>query len=208
MSENPVKVKEIAYSDFLSYVNGIYFIPKENSEIKARLVEETSEKRVFQLLEATRETLSYPKSEAMRFLPYIRVTEVVFKGKKLEGFYSENPARSPEAREKVAFVTYMPMPDPFLLKKLEDMGVRVESRAEESSGGFLSILYSAIPYLLLFGVVWFLFFRQVQEQLAFNFVKSKAKLYKGHTKVTFSDVAGVDEAKEELKEIVEFKRTG
>ena len=107
-----------------------------------------------------------------------------FKGKKLEGTYIEYQRTGQNKQEEVHFITYMPMPDPFLLKKLEDAGIRVESQSEDSNGGFLGILYSALPYILLFALIWFLFFRQVQgsNNKAFNFVKSKAKLYKGHTK--------------------------
>lgn len=74
-------------------------------------------------------------------------------------------------------------------------------------GGFLSTIISILPYVFIILLLWFLMFRQIQStgNKALAFGKSKAKLHaEGKTKVTFNDVAGCDEAKEELKEIVDF----
>jgi len=82
----------------------------------------------------------------------------------------------------------------------------VPMRAKKKTAGFLSILVTMLPWLVLIGF-WLFMFRQVQagSGRAFAFGKSKAKLLTGDTpKLTFADVAGCDEAKIELQEIIEF----
>src|SRR6266496_1449866 len=82
----------------------------------------------------------------------------------------------------------------------------VEVRARETGQSFGSVLFLFLPYLLIFGLVIFML-RQMQQggNRAFAFGKSKAKLLAGDTpKVTFADVAGCDEAKQELEEIIDF----
>jgi len=82
----------------------------------------------------------------------------------------------------------------------------VQIQAEDARPSFMTILISLFPYLLIFGI-WFFLFRSMQAggAKAFSFGKSKAKLLTGDTpKVTFDDVAGADEAKVELQEIIEF----
>ena len=91
-----------------------------------------------------------------------------------------------------------------LLDRLEEKGVEVE--AKEAAANWVNYLVSILPWILIIGL-WFFFFRQMQAggSRAFSFGKSKAKLLTGDTpKVTFSDVAGADEAKEDLMEIIEF----
>jgi len=91
-----------------------------------------------------------------------------------------------------------------LLDRLEEKGVEVE--AKEAAANWVNYLISILPWILIIGL-WFFFFRQMQAggSRAFSFGKSKAKLLTGDTpKVTFADVAGADEAKEDLKEIIEF----
>ena len=91
-----------------------------------------------------------------------------------------------------------------LIDGLEASGVEV--RAEEAGANWVNYLISVLPWILIIGL-WFFFFRQMQAggSRAFSFGKSKAKLLTGDTpQVTFADVAGADEAKEDLKEIIEF----
>ncbi|MDP2471826.1 MAG: ATP-dependent zinc metalloprotease FtsH [Candidatus Palauibacterales bacterium] len=91
-----------------------------------------------------------------------------------------------------------------LIDQLETAGVEV--KAEETGANWVSYLISVLPWILIIGL-WFFFFRQMQAggSRAFSFGKSKAKLLTGDTPhVTFADVAGADEAKEDLKEIIEF----
>ncbi|MEO8909197.1 MAG: ATP-dependent zinc metalloprotease FtsH [Gemmatimonadaceae bacterium] len=90
------------------------------------------------------------------------------------------------------------------LKQLVAHGVQI--KAEEPRTSMTGLLIGLFPYLLIFGI-WFFLFRSMQAggAKAFSFGKSKAKLLTGDTpKVTFDDVAGADEAKVELQEIIEF----
>ncbi|NOT07009.1 MAG: ATP-dependent metallopeptidase FtsH/Yme1/Tma family protein [Gemmatimonadales bacterium] len=103
------------------------------------------------------------------------------------------------------FVTLYPSPiSETLLKQLVDSGVAVV--AEEPKSGIVSILVTLLPWIVIFAI-WFVLIRQMQSggNRAFSFGKSKAKLLAGDTpKITFADVAGADEAKVELQEIIEF----
>ena len=90
------------------------------------------------------------------------------------------------------------------IKRLEDAGVPI--LAKEPKGGITAIIIAALPWIVILGL-WFFLLRQLQAggSRAFAFGKSKAKLLAGDTpKVTFADVAGADEAKVELQEIIEF----
>jgi cell division protease FtsH len=88
--------------------------------------------------------------------------------------------------------------------QLQKAGVDISR--QEAGSNWMNILVSVLPWILIIGL-WFFLFRQMQggSSRAFSFGKSKAKLLTGDTpKVTFADVAGCDEAKEELEEIIEF----
>ncbi len=88
--------------------------------------------------------------------------------------------------------------------RLRDSGAEIEFR--QNRPGFTQILIGALPWILMIGI-WLFFMRQLQSggNKAFSFGKSKAKLLSGDTpKITFADVAGADEAKVELQEIIEF----
>lgn len=86
----------------------------------------------------------------------------------------------------------------------------IKLRAENENNLLTGILITLIPWLLVFAVIWFIFIRQLRNSggaggMLGNFGRSRHKITsKEHTNVTFDDVAGVDEAKEEVREIVEF----
>ena len=98
--------------------------------------------------------------------------------------------------------------DTELYKLLDEKGVDVQGKPEEQPSLWLILLYQALPFLLILGIAFFVL-RQMQKGGgaggAMGFGKSKAKmLTERHGRVTFDDVAGIDEAREELQEIVEF----
>ncbi len=104
------------------------------------------------------------------------------------------------------FTTYSPW-DPGLVNDLLDAGVIIKAQKEESPSLLMQIFISWFPLLLLIGV-WIFFMRQMQGgggRGALSFGKSKARmLTEDKNNITFADVAGVDEAKEEVQELVEF----
>ena len=104
------------------------------------------------------------------------------------------------------FRTY-PIQDPLLVQKLRDKGVTIAAKPEEGTSVWLMLLYNAMPFMLFLGIGFFLM-RQVQKNSgggAMGFGKSRARmLTQKEGKVTFDDVAGIDEARAELTEIVEF----
>ncbi len=128
-----------------------------------------------------------------------RVTEVTIAGSRIYGALTEGGQQ---------FTTYAP-DDRMLVERLEKKGVKFKARpSEEDVPSFMSVLVTWFPMLLLIGV-WIFFMRQMQSGSgrAMGFGKSRAKLLtERQGRVTFDDVAGVDEAKSDLEEIVEFLR--
>ncbi|WP_319467608.1 ATP-dependent zinc metalloprotease FtsH [uncultured Pseudodesulfovibrio sp.] len=128
------------------------------------------------------------------------VAEVKIQGQKIIGMKSSG--------EK--FQVYTP-DDPKLIDTLIKKGVEVKAEPPDESPWYMTLLLSWFPMLLLIGV-WIFFMRQMQGgggggRGAMSFGRSKARLINEETaKVTFDDVAGVDEAKEELSEVVDFLR--
>jgi cell division protease FtsH len=105
------------------------------------------------------------------------------------------------------FHTEIPPNDPEIWKILREKGVKY-SWKESAGNGWIGILFNAIPILILLGL-WIFMMRQMQSggNKALSFGKSRARLHSSQQKkVTFKDVAGVEEAKEELQEIIEFLR--
>ncbi len=127
----------------------------------------------------------------------------VIDGKRLEGEFRTQVLQ--DSRSAKGFTVLLPFADSEQLQtRLEASGVTIE--AKESRGGFMTVLLNLLPMLLIIAL-WVFLFRQMQSggNRAFSFGKSKAKLLTGDTpKLTFADVAGADEAKVELQEIIEF----
>ena len=125
-----------------------------------------------------------------------RVREVTIAGHDISGHYTDNRA----------FATYAPN-DPTLVQTLYKKNVAITARPQSDGNNWLvTLLVNGLPLIAFLGV-WIFLSRQMQGAggKAMGFGKSKAKLLtEAHGRVTFEDVAGVDEAKEDLQEIVEF----
>ena len=141
--------------------------------------------------------LSY--SEFMRAVEERNISELVIQGSRINGTYRDNGN---------AFTTYAPN-DPGLVPLLIKNNIKFKARpTEEEVPWIFNLLANWFPMFLLIAV-WVFFMRQMQagSGRAMGFGKSKAKLLtERHGRVTFEDVAGVDEAKSDLQEIVEFLR--
>jgi cell division protease FtsH len=127
-----------------------------------------------------------------------KVKQVTFRGTDVQGDYKDVNA---------GFKTQVPINYPDIYKKLEDKKV-VMVFEEANSGNWISLLVNASPFILLLAF-WIFMMRQMQSggNKALSFGKSRARLHSTQQKkVTFKDVAGVEEAKEELQEIIEFLR--
>jgi len=123
------------------------------------------------------------------------VQEVVIQGHNIQGKY-QNGER---------FRTYAPN-DPDLVKTLRDKKVKIAAKPDEDSPWYLTLLFNWFPFFILIGL-WIFFMRQMQVGggKAMSFGKSRAKLLtENQHRITFNDVAGVEEAKEELQEIIAF----
>ena len=154
---------------------------------------------LFQLYQNPKHSITSDKVPFSSFLKNLeenRVIEVEIKGNEIKGVLSDG----------TAFNTYAPN-DPNLVEKLSSKGVNITaSPQDDKMPSLLGILLSWFPMLLLIGV-WIFFMRQMQggKGGAMGFGRSKAKLLsEARGKVTFNDVAGIDEAKEEVEEMVEF----
>ena len=144
-----------------------------------------------------RELKEEPYSTFITAVEEGRVTEVVIQGSNIEGQY----------QDKTKFKVFAPN-DPSLIARLTDKGVMVKARPDEDRSFWVTLLVSWGPILLLIAV-WIFFMRQMQAGggKAMSFGKSRAKLLnESSVKITFNDVAGIDEAKDELEEIVSFLR--
>jgi cell division protease FtsH len=136
-------------------------------------------------------------TEFLKMVDAGRVGEVVIQGQELFGTDVDHKR----------FKVYAPQ-DSDLIKILRSKGVVISAKPPAESPWYMSILVSWFPMLVLIGV-WIFFMRQMQAGggKALSFGKSRARLMSDQSeKVTFEDVAGIDEAKEELEEIVEFLR--
>src|SRR5215203_3711256 len=160
---------------------------------------------LFQMMSRQRNpTQEFSYTEFSRQLDQGNVARVeVYDGKRLEGDF-RNPVTQ-DGRSAKSFQVLLPVANSeAFIKRLEEANVPI--LAMEPKGGITAIIIAALPWIVILGL-WFFLLRQLQAggSRAFAFGKSKAKLLAGDTpKVTFADVAGADEAKVELQEIIEF----
>jgi cell division protease FtsH len=143
----------------------------------------------------TQDEKSY--SDFLALVDQGQVSDVTIQGQSISGSLSDGRS----------FKTTMPPDDPGLVQRLSDRGVNFSAKLEEEAvNPILSLLISWFPALLIIGV-WIFFMRQMQSGggKAMGFGKSRARLLTEKVgRVTFEDVAGIEEAKQELQEIVEF----
>src|ERR1700760_3689892 len=128
-----------------------------------------------------------------------KIQDVVVNGAEVTGHYRDDA--------KNLFHTTIPGNYPDMYKTLRDHGVNITIK-DQQPNQWVNLLISIAPFALLLGL-WFFLLRQMQSggNKAMSFGKSRARLLSmQQKKITFKDVAGVDEAKEELKEIIEFLR--
>ncbi|WP_310446274.1 ATP-dependent zinc metalloprotease FtsH [Thiobacillus sp.] len=137
-----------------------------------------------------------PYSQFIEAVRSQEITKVVIEGNVLKG----------ERADGQRFTSYAPS-DPWMVSDLLKNGVSVEAKPEEQPSFLMSLFISWFPMLLLIGV-WIFFMRQMQgggKGGAFSFGKSRARLLDENTNpVTFADVAGCDEAKQDVAELVDF----
>ncbi|MCI8967022.1 MAG: ATP-dependent zinc metalloprotease FtsH [Lachnospiraceae bacterium] len=118
---------------------------------------------------------------------------------------NQNPNNLLASAVKVTYITGKVEDDDTLTKRLLDAGVEVRGTVPDGSGIILSLLYYIVPILLMWGLLSLLFRKMTGGGGAFSMGKSNAKVYvQKETGITFRDVAGEDEAKESLQEVVDF----
>jgi cell division protease FtsH len=125
-----------------------------------------------------------------------QINEVVVQGDNISGKYLDGKA----------FQTIAPPKDPDLIRILREKNVRIVVIPPEQTSWYMSLLVTWTPMIILLGI-WIFFMRQMQGGggKAMSFGKSRARLMdEAKNRTTFKDVAGVEEAKEELQEIIEF----
>ena len=156
-----------------------------------------------------------PISDFETKLAQNEVKDLTIDGDEVSGEFKEPQTLPPNTSVKVlAFRVTYPVGtfsggSGYLDKIMEKRG-DAQVNAENSSNIWLTLILPLIPWLLIFGFIWFFVFRQLRNSaggggMLGSFGKSKHKITaKDHTNITFDDVAGIEEAKEEVMEIVEF----
>src|SRR3990170_6327176 len=150
------------------------------------------------------------RQTAQSIIPYSQFMEEVKQGRVKSALVEGRTVRWQSIEER-KYVTFSPgtLGDLWMVSDLLKYGVKVDAKPEEEPSYLMNIFISWFPMLLLIGI-WIFFMRQMQgggRGGAFSFGKSRARMMdeSSHT-VTFADVAGCDEAKEDVAELVEFLR--
>jgi len=136
-------------------------------------------------------------SEFLSALESKSISSVEMTGNEIKGSFASGGQK---------FSTITPINDLQLIEKIRESGTQIVVKKAEDQPWYLTLLINALPLLLIFGI-WFYFIKQMQSGMGkgLTFGKSKAKLLsEDQKKVTFEDVAGIDEAKNELEEIIDF----
>jgi cell division protease FtsH len=150
----------------------------------------------FNTTEQTRSKAPLSYSQFLELVKSDKVKSVILQGEEITGEQKE---------DNRAFKSYAPA-DPDLIKLLQQKKVEITAKPKDDSPWYTTLLVSWLPMLVLVGI-WIFFMRQMQSGggKAMSFGKSRARLMtESSVKVTFKDVAGIEEAKEEVAEIIEF----
>ncbi len=170
---------------------------------------------IFRLKQPEEENRTIQYSEFIKRVKNKEIDKVTIENSKRILVYSkdrkiqkvQNPlTRAVTTKDDPDALTMIPYDDPELIHMLVSNGISVEGK-EDDENSIMKHVLSFLPWIFFFGIIWFIMIRQIQStgNKALSFGKSKAKLNpESKTKVTFQDVAGVEEAKEELNEVVEF----
>ena len=137
-------------------------------------------------------------SDFLNLMDKAKIKEVVIAGDVVTGKLTDGSAFRTRA------INY-----PNLVANLREKGISIKVEPPMESNWVVNLLAQIVFPLVFFGLLWFLLLRQAQSanSAAMSFGRSPARPLSGKVDVTFADVAGVDEAKEELREIVEFLKT-
>ncbi|MBA2650725.1 MAG: ATP-dependent zinc metalloprotease FtsH [Tatlockia sp.] len=150
-----------------------------------------------------------PRHSSAEKLSYSEFLKEVDQGMVTSVTIEDNKVIKGSTKNNHRFVTYMPMQDDALLGELLKSKVEVSGQEKQQESFLLHLFVNWFPMLLLIGV-WIFFMRQMQgggSRGAMSFGRSRARLLgEDQVKVTFADVAGCDEAKDEVKELVDFLR--
>ena len=162
-------------------------------------------------------TISYSEFKVLleeKLVDDLQISKDTVEGKLLDGAYDrilslrrEKDKQESEHLKKIKFFSVVRMEDPDLVKELGEKGIRYAAEREVT---WVKTLLSWIIPLVIFIAIWGFFFKRMgaagEGLMAVG--KSKARVYvEGETKVTFEDVAGVEEAEQELQEVIEFLKT-
>jgi cell division protease FtsH len=155
--------------------------------------------RILTYLSPSEQIKKIPYNQFISLLEKKQINSVIIREEKIEGTLNDSPLG------KANYFVTIKLDDPSLTQKLLDSGARFEAVNEHTIANALS--YWVVPILFMYGV-WWIIFKKIGNGFQGQFTalgKSKAKTYVEHDiKTTFADVAGVDEAKFELQEIVQF----
>jgi cell division protease FtsH len=161
---------------------------------------------IITMMQKKPEEKAIPYSEFLKIVkePAYKDIDLKIIGKEIIGTYIDT--KRGDRGEALIFKTFIPYNDPQLIPILEKRGIAFKGEKPEDNM-ILKSLIGIIPWILVIGIVWFFMIRQLQNtgNRALSFGKSRAKLAgESKRKITFLDIAGVEEAKEELQEVIEF----